>query len=146
MGLRFGGGMGDSSPRISFKFDTKKNYISKISYDIIFHIILNLILANIFFGVIVDAFNEMRDEKDKKENDQKDKCYICNIDRFDSSRGEDFDFHRNIKHNMLNYIYLIPYLIEKNPQEYSKAERFVWTSIIGHEINWYPVDSEKIKR
>jgi len=53
MGLRLGGGIGDSNPRISYKFDKKEKYFKKLFWDILFHILINLILSNIFFGVIL---------------------------------------------------------------------------------------------
>ena len=40
-----------------------------------------LILLNMIFGVIVSIFSEIREKANFKENDQNNKCFICNIDR-----------------------------------------------------------------
>ncbi len=137
LGLRLGGGMGDSSPRLSFKYQDKSKYFLKLFWDILFHIVVNLILGNIFFGVIVDTFNDLRDKRDHKTDDEKNKCFMCNRDRFDNS-NEDFDCHRSNKHNIFTYIYFIPYLLKKNPQEYSRAELYAWQNINLRKLDWYP--------
>jgi len=139
-----GGGIGDISPRVSFKFSDKRTYFVKLIWDNLFHIIVNLILGNIFFGVIVDTFNELRDQKDQKNRDEMNKCYICNRDRFDNTFDDDFDFHRNIKHKIFNYIYFIPYLLKKNPQEFTRAEQYVWRQINMRTLFWFPADDGKM--
>lgn len=133
-----GGGIGDTTPRLSFKYDDKGKFILKIILDILFHIIVSLILQNIFFGIIVDTFNELRDEKDLKDKDEKNKCLLCNMDRYNNSKGEDFDIHRKNKHKIFNYIYFIPYLLKKNTQEYSRAETYAWMQINMKKFDWYP--------
>jgi len=145
LGLRLGGGIGDSAPRISYKYDEKKKFYFKLIWDIISHILLNLILGNIFFGVIVDTFNDMRGQKDIKSNDEKNKCFMCHRDRFENDLDENFDIHRNKRHNMFNYLNFIPYLLKKNPQLYSRAEAFAWEQINLKKLDWYPYISENDK-
>jgi len=138
LGLRSGGGIGDVAPRISYKFDNKIRYFQKLFLDVIFSILVNLILGNIFFGVIVDTFNEMRGQNDIKTADVKNKCFICHRDRYESICNENFDFHREHRHGLFNYVYFIPYLLKKNPQIYSRAEQFAWLQISMKKIDWYP--------
>lgn len=130
--------MGDVAPRVSFKYDTNGNYFLKFFWDIIFHIIVNLILGNIFFGIIVDTFNEMREKRDKEKEDKENKCFMCNRDRYDNVQGLEFDDHRDKEHKIFDYVYFIPYLIKKNIQEYSRAEQFAWEKIHLKEIDWLP--------
>lgn len=142
LGLRLGGGIGDVIPRSSFKYkeDGASYYFySRIIIDTLFHIFVNLILANIFFGIIVDSFTQYRDESNKKDEDQKNKCLMCNRDRYNNIKaGEDFDLHRTIEHKPFNYFYFICYMLRKNPQEYSRAEEFAWNQINLQRMEWYP--------
>jgi len=115
----------------------------KLLLDIVFHILVNLILGNIFFGVIVDTFNDMRDQKDIKAADVKNKCYMCNIDRFDNLCHGNFEKHRRYKHGIFNYVYFIPNLLKKNPQIYSRAELFAWQQFNMKKLDWLPYISEK---
>lgn len=36
---------------------------------------------NIIFGIIIDTFAALRDEKNMKDNDENNKCFICGLDR-----------------------------------------------------------------
>jgi len=147
LGLRLGGGIGDSSPRISYKFDTNNNYFKKLFWDILFHILINLILSNIFFGVIVDTFNELRSIDDVKKNDDANKCFMCNKDRFDIDFfNKNFDHHRSIEHGIFNYVYFIHYLLKKNPEVYNRAESYAWEQIISRKIDWLPYIHENLEK
>jgi len=143
LGLRSGGGIGDVAPRISYKYDEKKKFFSKLLLDILFSILVNMILGNIFFGVIIDTFNELRDLRDIKINDQKNKCFMCHRDRYDNIHNEDFDTHREERHGVFNYVFFIIYLFKKNLQTYSRVEEYVWTQINMGRIDWFPYNSEE---
>jgi len=97
-----------------------------------------LILGNIFFGVIVDTFNEFRDLKDQKTEDEKNRCFMCNRHRYDSNFNDNFDKHRDYNHRIFNYVYFIPYLLKKNPQQFSRAEAFVWQQLNLKKLDWFP--------
>jgi len=137
IGLRMGGGIGDALDRQSFKFGSKGLYYEKIIFEILYYIIINLILINIFFGVIVDSFNDMRDKTTKSTEDRENRCFICNLDRFNSKKG-DFEDHRKNEHYLFDYVYVYLFLSNKNPQEFSAVETYVWSQINQHRTDWYP--------
>ncbi len=142
MGLRNGGGIGDVFPRLSYKYNERKLYFIKTIYETIYFIFINLILINIFFGVIVDSFNSMRDQTTQNTEDVKNKCFICNRDRFDKQE-DDFDKHREKLHHPFSYSYVYFYLANKNSQEFSAIESYVWNQINKQETNWLPKDQSK---
>jgi len=145
-GLRLGGGIGDVIPRTSYKFNESgsPNYFyPRLIINTLFHILVNLILQNIFFGIIVDTFTEFRDESNQKDEDKRNKCIMCNRDRYNNIKpGEDFDQHRTLDHHVFNYVYFVCYLLRKNPQEYSRAEEFAWNQINLRRMEWYPGNIE----
>lgn len=63
-------------------------------YDISFFCLITVIFLNIIFGIIIDTFGGLRDEKNAMSEDMKQKCYICGLDRvfFDKDCGG-FDNH-----------------------------------------------------
>jgi len=132
-----GGGIGDIASRFSYKYDKKEFYI-KLIWNSLFHLLVNLILGNIFFGVIVEAFNELKEKNSKKEEDMKNKCFMCNRDKYDDNYKEEFEYHRKTQHHIFNYVYFIPYLLKKNPQEYSRAEQYSWEKINSNNMDWFP--------
>lgn len=72
---------------------------------------------------------------------------MCNRDRYNNTKAENFDLHRTEEHKVFNYIYFICYLLRKNPQEYSRAEEFAWEQINLKQMEWYPgnIDNETNK-
>jgi len=50
-------------------------------FDLSFFIIVIIIGLNIIFGIIVDTFSQLRDEKNFIEEDNKRVCFICSLQR-----------------------------------------------------------------
>lgn len=61
-GLRAGGGVGEPliSPDPNVDLDT---FTSRVFFDLTFFIIIIIIWMNIIFGIIIDTFAALRDEK-----------------------------------------------------------------------------------
>jgi inositol 1,4,5-triphosphate receptor type 1 len=62
MGMRAGGGVGDNlvAPNAS---QDQRYFSQRVVYDLSYYIIINIIWMNIIFGIIIDTFAELRDEK-----------------------------------------------------------------------------------
>ena len=76
-GLRADGGIGDETEPIHFNNNNEK-YLVKLMHDASFHILVKVILLNVLFGIIIDSFAELRDQKSKRDNDMVNVCFICN--------------------------------------------------------------------
>ena len=61
-GLRSGGGIGETIEYPDYQTSTN-NYISRFTIDFLFFMIINVIYLNILFGIIIDTFAELRDNK-----------------------------------------------------------------------------------
>ena len=77
-GLRFGGGIGDITEPIHFN-NMREHYFVKLAHDASFHIIVKVIMLNVLFGIIIDTFAQLRDEKQTNYDDMVKKCFICNL-------------------------------------------------------------------
>jgi hypothetical protein len=73
-GLRNGGGIGDVL-RTPSKIEHL--YIFRVVYDMLFFFIVNIITLNLIFGVIIDTFGDLRQEKQEKDFILKNTCFIC---------------------------------------------------------------------
>lgn len=65
----------------SYGTGTQSSYYVHFIYSILFFWFINIIFLNIIFGIIIDTFAELRDEKSRRDFDMKNNCYICNLDR-----------------------------------------------------------------
>lgn len=59
-GLLSGGGLGEALPPLTYNFHEPG---LRIIFDLSFFIVITIIALNIVFGIIVDTFSELRDEK-----------------------------------------------------------------------------------
>ena len=91
-GLRAGGGLGDLLP----------GNRGRAVFDFAFFLVIVVIILNIVFGIIIDTFAELRDEKQFIEKDNKKSCLICgqSANLLDRYIPGGFSVHVRQSHNM----------------------------------------------
>lgn len=55
----------------------ERMFPARVIYDLLFFFIVIIIVLNLIFGVIIDTFADLRSEKQQKETDLKNTCFIC---------------------------------------------------------------------
>ncbi|CAD6191298.1 unnamed protein product [Caenorhabditis auriculariae] len=135
-GLRNGGGIGDVLRNVS---PEEPMFYWRIVYDLSFFIVLIVIVLNLIFGVIIDTFSDLRDQKNDKEDTLKNTCFICGLERgkFDN-RTVTFEEHREVEHNIWHYLYYIVMLQIKDETEFTGPESYVAQCIKDHNLDWFP--------
>jgi len=136
-GLRNGGGIGDVMSSPDWK---ENNSIFRIFYDSTFFFFVIIILMNIIFGIIIDTFGELRSEADSIQEDIKNHCFICGMDRreFDRHSKFGFEYHTNIEHNLWNYLAFYMHLKKKEKTEYTGPEQYVMDMIQAKNYKFIP--------
>ena len=138
IGLRGGGGLAEY---FEFESDGSSDlYIGRFFFDLIFFIMVNIILLGIFFGIIVDSFKELRDEMNKRKNDEEDVCFTCGLSRATFERkGLNFEKHLKI-HDIWNYLFYIQYLENKPVNDYDGIDIYVH-NLVEQDFNtsWLPI-------
>jgi hypothetical protein len=135
-GLRQGGGIGDAMSSVKHG---EPLYFARLLYDVLFWAIMIVIFLNILFGIIIDTFAELRDEKSKKEEDMHTKCFICGIDSYTFDRyGQGFEKHVKQEHNMWAYLYFFHHLRRKDKNEYTGQESYVSDMVERGDIGFFP--------
>ncbi|CAM9561599.1 unnamed protein product, partial [Phaeothamnion confervicola] len=78
-------------------------------YQLSYIILINLVMGALISGLIIDTFSEMRQENEAVEEDIREKCFICSIDRQSRDSfeqiGVEFSEHIRKDHNMWAYIW-----------------------------------------
>jgi hypothetical protein len=77
-GIRAGGGIGDVLEQPLY---SDAIYTSRYVYDFTFFMVINIILMNIFFGIIIDSFADKRAQESLIEAEVQDLCFICGISK-----------------------------------------------------------------
>jgi len=87
-GMRNGGGVGDAM-HDKYKAGTEKQGKDSLGaemvwrwfLDMMFFISIVLILMNVLFGIIVDSFGALREEKNFQKEDRVNLCFVCGLKR-----------------------------------------------------------------
>jgi hypothetical protein len=137
-GLLLGGGIGDYTEQIHYG-DMMDKYFVKLFHDASFHILVKVILLNILFGIIIDTFAQLREKKKTIDDDMKNKCFICNFDRFTFDKeANGFEDHITKDHCLWFYVYYIVHLQSKDTTDHSGIESYVNKMYNDNNICWVP--------
>ncbi|SCU66199.1 inositol 1,4,5-trisphosphate receptor [Trypanosoma equiperdum] len=136
-GLRQGGGVGDVMDEVSWNSST---LVPRVSYDLIFFALVNVVFLNIMFGIIIDTFGELRDDRRERENELRSTCFICGLDADTLEKGQVGGFRAHVEdaHNMWMYLYFIHYLRHKDPNEFTGQESYVHEKIQRNDLSFFP--------
>jgi inositol 1,4,5-triphosphate receptor type 1 len=112
----------------------------RVLFDLSFFIVITTIGLNIVFGIIVDTFSELRDERFRTEQDKKSFCFICSLPNHEfERRAKGFEDHVKKEHNMWTYIYFSIYLDTIDTSDHNAIEKFVYEMIGEGNIEFFPV-------
>jgi inositol 1,4,5-triphosphate receptor type 1 len=138
VGLRNGGGIADSMNPYEFGKDSKFGW--KIVFDLSYFILINTIILNIVFGIIVDTFGDMRDEQFRRDEIVENTCLVClNEKKEILETKNEFDDHIEHQHNIWNYVYFLNYLKHKPLKDLTMAEMEAWDSTKKKLHDWLPL-------
>jgi inositol 1,4,5-triphosphate receptor type 3 len=138
-GMRSGGGIGDVLPKISYR-ENSTFFVGHFFYNIIFHIFIILILGNIFLGIIVDTFADLRDKNEAKIEDMENICFICQMSQDQSLKQKiDFKEHVDEDHYVWNYVYFLTHLHIMNQADFNPLQQYVWNCLVQNNISWIPI-------
>jgi hypothetical protein len=124
-GLRFGGGIGELLARPSYHSDNFAESM-QVAFELVFFIFISIIVLNIVFGIIIDTFAELREQREHLLRHLSTKCLMCGIDASDFDQlASGFDHHVRFDHHIWHYIYFMHYLQLKPFYELSGLEQYV---------------------
>ena len=141
-GLRAQGGVGDWFKHTG---GTDWRWLLDLSY----FLIVNIIMMEIIFGIIIDTFSAMRRQKLEKIDDITGRCFICGIPKevFDRSLEGTDGFDRHIskeshgEHHMWNYFYYFVFLMEQDKDDDDGLEYDIRHDIENMVITWFPMNT-----
>ena len=142
LGARAGGGITESMNKVSYQKDPKL-FFARFFHDLLYFFIIILILGNVFLGIIIDTFGDLREKQGDNEEDRINICFICQLSSDAClTRNIDFDKHVNNDHNIWNYVYFLAYLHLNNPNNFNRVENSVWEKLEAQDYSWFPIDSD----
>jgi inositol 1,4,5-triphosphate receptor type 3 len=141
-GIRAGGGIGDLLEAKSY--DDKYLYFLRFFCDLLFYIVCMLLSLNIISSIIVNTFSQIREDSNQKEEDQKNRCFICNISRIEFQKNKiDIGFHRKYEHNTNNYIKFFVFLWNIDEKDMDADQSFINNCMKEKDIKFFPMNCSK---
>ncbi|XP_023930445.1 inositol 1,4,5-trisphosphate receptor type 3 [Lingula anatina] len=109
--------------------------------DLSFFIIITTIGLNIVFGIIVDTFSELRNSKWEIDNDMTTVCFICSRSSYDfEHQASGFECHVKKEHNQYAYLFFFIHLHEKQRNDYTSLELYVWKKYVEEDLTFFPTN------
>merc|ERR1712166_1695834 len=120
-------------------------FVGRVLFDMFFFILIGVVLiGGVLFGIILDNFSDIREEKANTTRQQREECFICTIGRdvFDKD-GAGFSTHvadADGDHNMWQYLYFIIYLQDVDQADCNGPESYVKNKLAkgDGDVKWMP--------
>ena len=137
-GLRARGGIGDSGRKISFKKE-RGHYLKRIIMDDFFFILIVITAIDLVFGIIIRAFANLRDNEQKHDNDRKNHCFICHVNKNSLEKNrQNFEEHRNKIHYLWNYVDYMITLKFADVHDLNAINSYAAEKLFNKDISWLP--------
>ena len=137
-GLRARGGIGDSGTRISFRLN-KGHYLKRIIMDDFFFILIVITAIDLVFGIIIRAFANLRDVEQKHDNDRKNHCFICHVNKNSLEKNrQNFEEHRDKIHHIWNYVDYMITLKFSDVHDLNAINSYAAEKLVNNDISWLP--------
>ena len=141
-GIRSGGGIGDVIQPIPYEDDNKSSFFWMAIFNLSFYVLVIVLLLSIIFGMIIDAFGEIRDDNTKTVYNMKNVCAVCGLERAEFEKYTDFEQHRKVDHNIWSYVFYIAYLLSKQKNDknsLTEIENYVLDMYRTKNDDWLPI-------
>ncbi|CAD8135704.1 unnamed protein product [Paramecium pentaurelia] len=139
-GLR--SGLGDSMKIYPEPYEDPTLYWGRYFFDFSFFIIFNILFIQIIFGIILDTFGELRDERQALVKEIEGKCFVCSLDKndIDTNGTKGWHYHIYLEHSVYHMLYYIIYIKNKDPNDCNALEKYVKKCIEGKETTFFPFE------
>jgi hypothetical protein len=115
-------------------------------FDLLFYLILIIILLNIIFGIIIDTFAQLRNQRMSILQDINNTCYICGLERSEiEHKAKGWMHHFMAEHVPLAYLAFLVYLTEMPMQDCAGVEKYVKEKFQRSDFSFMPTSSLHIQ-
>ena len=141
----FGVGVKSQGEMISMADPSTPWFWFRLLFDVSFFILVIVILLNITFGIILNSFSQLRDEKNKKLKDIYSRCYVCGHHRSEINlKGGGWKWHLVGEHSPFAYVAFLVYLMDKPEDQCSGLEQYVKVLYSADNYSFMPTSSKRL--
>ena len=95
-------------------------------------------MLNVFNGIIVDAFQSIRIEKEKRDFFSKNVCFICNEERSSfEKQGKSYVNHTDKTHNVSHYIHYFIRIKKSDKFDLNSLESWIRSNLDDRQPQFF---------
>jgi inositol 1,4,5-triphosphate receptor type 3 len=138
LGFIAGGGIGEHA--VLESSDNGTRFFLRFVFSLAYFILIKLIMLNIIFGIIVDTFAQLREERAFIVADTNSRCFICGINReqFDQN-ANGLEYHLLYEHSPFHYMAFVYTLGLIDETERNGIETHIGRMIRARDNKWLPM-------
>lgn len=127
-------------PDFGIKSISTAGYWTEFLVTWTFYFILILIMISIINGIIVDAFQDLRETKNIRDKIILNNCFICDFDSTNLEfNGENFQKHIEDNHLITNYLNYMIHILSIPESELNAVESYVYSRMKISDISFFPI-------
>ncbi len=114
-------------------------YYGAFFFDWIFFFFIILILLNIINAIIVDSFQNFREDATEEKKEKNNLCYVCRLHRAKfEMKGFNYEDHISKENNLLNYIRYMIGLRLRDKYELNSVQSGILKKMDAEQIDFIP--------
>ncbi|CAD7959194.1 unnamed protein product [Amoebophrya sp. A25] len=135
---------------------------NRFAFDILFYLVIEVVLMNIIFGIIIDTFGALRDATNSRQQHLQNYCFICDMSATHiehslrnlkgaaemaggggasgrEGMATSYAEHIAKEHNIWNYMFFLFYVLSKDPTTFTGPEQAVYQMLKKDDLSFFPV-------
>ena len=115
------------------------HYLKRIIMDDFFFFLIVITAIDLVFGIIIRAFANLRDVEQKHDNDRKNHCFICHVNKNSLEKNrQNFEEHRDKIHHIWNYVDYMITLKFSDVHDLNAINSYAAEKLVNNDISWLP--------
>ena len=122
-----------------FSFEDPR-YWSHFIYSWSYYFFISIIMVNIINAIIVDTFQDIRENNNIKFETINNSCFICSYDRSKFELiGHNFNTHLTKEHNLRSYFKYLIKIRLTNKFDLNQVDSYVMDCIEDNKTTFFPI-------
>lgn len=129
---------GIASVMIHVPLTRDPHFIGRFFFDVSYYFAVQVLLFAIYFGIVIDAFEEFKREEINREKDRENVCFVCGLNKEALEKNNiNFRDHRKY-HNIWNYFFYAQYLKRFPENDFNGTDIYVSELLKKKQLTWMP--------
>ncbi len=114
-----------------------EGYFGKFFFSFTFWVIIIVIIMNVILGIILDAFGQLRDDRNNQLKEIESFCLVCGeAEEVFQTNSKNFVEHKKYDHSLYSYVCFLTVILT-HPK--NRLEHWAAAKIEKNDVSFFPV-------